>query len=534
MACLGAWGAAAAAPLGGVAQEVERYDDIPADSLVVASIEVDDIITSQQFQAWPWEILSVLCREQLGFDLNEVESIDATVSMPSPSPEFGLSIRTKTPYDIAKLSDEIASPLETAPKDNQLKFRDMKEAPQIRISQKDPKRILIGTQGTLRRMLSQRIQTGGPIVPLVQSRKSLARIAVNLAKVRDLMNGFLEWNEGEMPPELISDVREVIQLAENAMLELTDNERSPLVLTIGTANANNTRQLEEAVQRLRSEGIQLTRAAVDEQVAEDPSLSDDMKRAIGSYSDRIEQLLQNQTMWSVVDDRIQLKTDTSMMVNYQTIGVLTGLLLPAVQAARTAARQMQSINDVRQIMLALLNYESTYRRFPGQAILSDDGKPLLSWRVAILPYLEQQELYNEFHLDEPWDSEHNIKLLERMPSVFMHRESNAPPGHTVYLAPVGEDTGWSEEGTRLREITDGTSNTIAVVQVDVSLAVPWTKPDDLDIQEHPGSSWMSAAGTVVAFFDCSARKFSSVIADEAIDALLTKNGGETVSPYELP
>jgi hypothetical protein len=159
---------------------------------------------------------------------------------------------------------------------------------------------------------------------------------------------------------------------------------------------------------------------------------------------------------------------------------------------------------------------------------------LLSWRVAILPYLEEQALYNEFHLDEPWDSEHNIKLLERMPSVYLHLESNAPPGHTVYLAPIGENTGWSEAGTRLREITDGTSNTIAVVQADVSLAVPWSKPDDLDIQEHPGTSWMSAAGTVVAFFDCSARKLSSDIADEVLDALITHNGGEPVSPYELP
>ncbi len=96
----------------------------------------------------------------------------------------------------------------------------------------------------------------------------------------------------------------------------------------------------------------------------------------------------------------------------------TALLLPAVQAAREAARRAQCVNNLKQIGLALHNYHDTTNGFPAAAITSKDGKPLLSWRVAILPYIEQQELYNQFHLNEPWDSPHNKTLIARMPVAY--------------------------------------------------------------------------------------------------------------------
>ena len=88
-------------------------------------------------------------------------------------------------------------------------------------------------------------------------------------------------------------------------------------------------------------------------------------------------------------------------------GELLGMQLPAVQAARSAAKRATSTNNLKQLSLAMHNYANVHRYFPRQAIYSKDGKPLLSWRVALLPYLEQMPLYNKFKLDEPWDSPHN-------------------------------------------------------------------------------------------------------------------------------
>jgi prepilin-type processing-associated H-X9-DG protein len=258
-------------------------------------------------------------------------------------------------------------------------------------------------------------------------------------------------------------------------------------------------------------------------------MSDAMREAIASYSERMQGVIESEELWTVEDDRIHLKVANSMMSNYGTIGVMTGLLLPAVQAAREAARRMSSSNNLKQIALGLLNYESAYKKFPARIGKSADGKPLLSWRVRILPFLEEQALYNEFHLDEPWDSEHNIKLLERMPAVYANPRVVTLPGHTAYLLPYGEDTGWPEDALRMPNITDGTSNTVAVVEAGGEVAVPWTKPDDLDIDAYPDGSWMPpGAGANVVMFDGSVRFLAALIDPETLRALFTKDGGESV------
>ncbi len=120
-----------------------------------------------------------------------------------------------------------------------------------------------------------------------------------------------------------------------------------------------------------------------------------------------------------------------------TSGVLIGLMLPAVQSSREAARRAQCTNNIKQIMLAMHNYHSANNAFP-RDFTDKDGKPLLSWRVAILPYIERAELYNKFNLDEPWDSPHNKELLKEMPPSFRCPSLAKPePFTTTYRGLVG-------------------------------------------------------------------------------------------------
>ncbi len=166
-----------------------------------------------------------------------------------------------------------------------------------------------------------------------------------------------------------------------------------------------------------------------------------------------------------------------------TVPLGVGLLLPAVQSARSAARRVQSMNNLKQIGLALHNYHDVFNSFPPANSVDDNGKPLLSWRVHILPYIEEYALYEQFHLDEPWDSEHNLELLQQMPLSFRSPVSNAPPGMTTYLGIEGDDGTFptaekkNKKGRRFAEILDGTSNTVMVVETSDALAVEWTKPD---------------------------------------------------------
>jgi len=143
---------------------------------------------------------------------------------------------------------------------------------------------------------------------------------------------------------------------------------------------------------------------------------------------------------------------------------------------RLGAARRQWPEEVRhkseQIGLALHNYHDLNNRFPPPAKLGKDDKKLLSWRVAILPYIEQQELYNQFHLDEPWDSDHNKKLIEKMPEVFRSPGQKGEQGKTVYLGADGKQSVF--EGPKpigLRSIVDGSSNTILVVEADDDRAV---------------------------------------------------------------
>jgi hypothetical protein len=147
-----------------------------------------------------------------------------------------------------------------------------------------------------------------------------------------------------------------------------------------------------------------------------------------------------------------------------------------------------SRKNLKEIGLALHNYHDTYKRLPNYASTDMDGKPLLSWRVHLLPYLEQQQLYSQFHLDEPWDSEHNIKLVKKMPQVFRSHNSQALPGYTNYVTIRSNDSMFPaldknqqprKEGIRFRDIIDGLGNTLMVVEANDNSAVIWTQPNDL-------------------------------------------------------
>ena len=142
--------------------------------------------------------------------------------------------------------------------------------------------------------------------------------------------------------------------------------------------------------------------------------------------------------------------------------VMLGVLLPAVQAVRGAARRTVTMNNMRQICLGSLNYESSYMRFPSNFSDRDpDAGEMLSWRVHVLPFCgdEASRLYDQFHLDEPWDSAHNKTLIPLMPMFYEHPQlPDLPEGHTVYQMPTsGPDDEFraihvdGERGTGIRK-----------------------------------------------------------------------------------
>jgi hypothetical protein len=243
------------------------------------------------------------------------------------------------------------------------------------------------------------------------------------------------------------------------------------------------------------------------------------------------------------DDSIRITSYQAFPVPAPTLDVgmetpiLIGLLLPAVQSAREAARRVQCVNNLKQIALAFHNYASATDGFPAAAITSGNGKPLLSWRVTILPYLDQKPLYDKFRLDEPWDSPHNKELLKYMPNMYACPSSNlsGSAGLTTYRVFSGGNALLARNRlTRLGEVTDGLSNTLMVVEA--KQAVPWTMPDELPVDARPGapSTPLFGAGSAhpggfdAAMADGSVRFIKSSIQPRLLHSLITKSGGEVI------
>jgi prepilin-type processing-associated H-X9-DG protein len=231
-------------------------------------------------------------------------------------------------------------------------------------------------------------------------------------------------------------------------------------------------------------------------------------------------------------------------------GMLVALLLPAVQSAREAARRMQCSNNLKQIALALHNYHDVHRCFPAAYLTDKDGKPLHSWRVALLPYLEQQQLYEQYNFNEPWDSPNNLAVAQRMPDVFRcpSDPTNGTPGSNLsnYVVVVGDPAQQPlqtmfvpNHWTRMSEITDGTSNTLMVVET--ASPVPWTQPDADPRMDQwlaqfaagpKGSPSSHPGGANVAMGDGSVRFLSQSIDQQQLRLLLQPSDGQAVSlPY---
>jgi prepilin-type processing-associated H-X9-DG protein len=233
----------------------------------------------------------------------------------------------------------------------------------------------------------------------------------------------------------------------------------------------------------------------------------------------------------------------AVLVLFLCGGVLVALLLPAVQSAREAARRMQCTNNLKQIALAFHNYHDVYGTLPPAYIPDEDGQPMHSWRVLILPFIEQSQVYERYRFDEPWNSPHNQQVTSvRIPvySCPSDPAGAAMATPTNYMVITGPSTVFDGgEAISFREILDGTSNTILVAEVAGS-GVNWAQPVDLDASKlttplgarlpnstgsfHPG-------GINVAMCDGSVHFLSDALSPATFRALVTKDGAEAISDF---
>jgi hypothetical protein len=230
------------------------------------------------------------------------------------------------------------------------------------------------------------------------------------------------------------------------------------------------------------------------------------------------------------------KIEQDRLVVTADLKKLEPALAPILAKVRAAASRQVTMNHLRQIGLAMHNYHDVTKAFPPQYTVDKKKRPLLSWRVHILPYIEQPELYREFKLDEPWDSPHNKKLIARMPEVYrspLAKKELGAEGKTTYVVPTGPELIFNgPRRMKLSKIVDGTTNTILAVDATDARAVYWTQPEDYKVDRKDPKKGLVHAdgpGIILALFaDGSVRVIADAVTDETMWLLFDPADGNPI------
>ncbi len=242
----------------------------------------------------------------------------------------------------------------------------------------------------------------------------------------------------------------------------------------------------------------------------------------------------------------------AVIATFVLILLAWAFLFPAVRRPREVARRSSCKNNLKQIAVALHNYHDKYGSFPPAYTVDDYGQPLHSWRTLILPEMGQTALYDKIDLAKPWNDPANKAVFDQLIDVYQCPSANGPKHHTTYMAVVAKGGSFfpADQPREIREITDGTANTLLVLEVPPKHSVPWMAPRDVDeelilgISPDPETTWGQGlfqsepeqelphtGGFQAAFADGSVRFIPANLPAAQRKALISAAGGDDPGKY---
>jgi prepilin-type processing-associated H-X9-DG protein len=516
---------------------------VTPQSVALVVLRPHQILTSPNTALLPIEVVTAAGLQHLGIDPIDVTEVTIFVEPPSiMGLQYGAVVKFERPFDLLQLREQFRSHIQVAEIGGKEYFQS--GHPQMpSFYMPDDRTLLVMPDVTLRKTLAP--ADANATSPLLQRVGNVPGgddlyVTIDVASLRPLIVPWMNVavaQQRDQFPEQFKPFLEVPNLVSSADLKVNISNTGVSRLELHANDALSADKLES----LYSLAEEIQRKAALENAARFQQSNDPIQQAFGKYLERMSHTKVDQFKYQRRGDDLVLfemsaadGSPQSQLVLVAVTGMLVALILPAVQAAREAARRNQSLSQLKQVMLAMHVYADSKRVLPAHAIYSQDGKPLLSWRVTILPYIEQQELYNRFKLDEPWDSPHNKALIPLMPEVYANPAIVDPShGMTNILAFVGPDCvmDGTSKGLGFAQIPDGTSKTMAVVEANPANVVPWTKPADIEFDpKNPkaGFGALRPGGCNAAFWDGHARFISNSVDPATIKALITRDGREPV------
>ncbi len=497
------------------------------------------VLTAPSMEMLPTEVITAAGKKFLGIDPLEVEQVVAMVEAPQQPPQGPPRLAIVLHTAKAMGDEKVLPELWQMTSEGQIDGKTYRKAmnPMLpSIFRPDDRTLIVATDSLLQELWSNRANPKEGAVSKALGRikePSDALALLMVEPIRPLVAMPLAM--APVPPPL-ADVKKLPDLVTSIGAKVNLTGDMAMSLTVKANDEAAAEQIEQIIDKL----LDVARQQASQESAKQMASSDPVEQAMGQYSKRLSERMLQAVRPVRKGKTLTLASDAGknpQMVQVATIGILIALLLPAVQAAREAARRVASTNNLKLIGLAMHNYAQANKTFPPAYKADASGKPLLSWRVLILPFVcdDGLALYNQFHLDEPWDSDNNKALIARMPAVYRDPNSTvADQGKTNYLTVRNEKSVFpGGKGVGFAEITDGTSNTIMTVEVPDENAVIWTKPDDFAYDEDnplKGLVGMRPGVFLAGFADGSVRAINTTIDQTVLKALFTRNGGEQVSP----
>lgn len=506
------------------------------NAALVAVLRPTQVLKAPLAELLPTEVLQAAMLKELGLDPMAAEQIVVSAAPPVQGPPSYAAV-TRFSEKFTLKASEITQHTQKA----KLQGKDYLQSTQTMLPSfyaPDGTTLVVAPEFSLQGFVDPKLPPsplGGRLAEASRGDDLLAMF--DFVAIRPLVTAGLNvaFSKPDVPPQL-APLRDAPELVKSIELRINLSRDDVSELIIAANDAEDAEKLLGLVEKVKEFAAQQTAGETARLLASD----DPIEQALGRYQQRMTKVSNERFTFEREGERIVVfrsdgSASTNPLVAIAVVGMLVALLLPAVQAAREAARRNAALNDAKQIMLALFDYESANGHFPSYASFDESGKPLLSWRVHILPYMEQQALYERFHLDEPWNSPHNKALIPLMPEEFNDPSSRFSPkdGKSSYLGVLGEDyffAGDKKERTFAR-ISDGTTRTVSFVQVDDAHAAVWTKPQDWspdDDDPLTGLGGLHAGGFLAGFCDGHARILPNDVDRDLFRALLTTSGREMV------
>lgn len=517
------------------AQDAIGIEFVPPQAAAALVIRPDAIYNTPLLQMVPWEVASVKSQELTGVKIQDVDSILLYATPPGVDgrPTMGAVVRFAQKVELESLFPywvEAGQLAQNVRPDTNTRYLQGKESFPLDVVPVDEKTYLMGMPYAIEAMLKQHAepaesQLGNRVRQDLQPAE--AQMFLLVEPIREMSQFILaDPNLAAFPG--LKDLPQ--QLSHAQLIGNLDLEKGGITLVLTARSEGEAEQLEQTMVGLLASSAKVARQMTQPKEPDSPE-----GKAIQQYTERISRTLESALKPTRTGKQVTLTTVGKPGTSPQVLLASgTAFFMPIVANARADAYRSRSANNLKQIMLAMHNFHDTFQHMPRDSY-DADGKPLLSWRVHILPFIEQSALYNQFHLDEPWDSEHNRELIKILPATYTTPadQAMATEGRTRYLRPLGEGLPASEEGDlKFQDITDGTSNTLAVVEVPATNAVIWTRPGDFNVDmTFPVQSLLpgESKGVLGARYDGSVQNFlKESLSDDILKALLTHAGGEVV------